>query len=589
MIAELLITHFSRISDSPDAVPRLRKFVLDLAVRGKLVEQEPKEEPASELLKRIQIEKVRLGATGDRRRPPELSRVGASEIPFAIPKNWEWVRLVDLLLKLTDGTHHSPPNFAKGEFKYITAKNIKPEGVSLEDVTYVSKDVHQEIYARCNPEKGDILYIKDGATTGVVTVNNLDEPFSLLSSVALLKSSRVVSNRLLVEFLRSPFFYLQMRGFMKGAAITRVTLKRMAPALVPLPPTNEQHRIVVKIDELMALCDRLETAQRERETRRNRLTLASNYHLNNAVGADTYLQYGRFYLGNLPALTCQPDQIVRVRQTILRLALRGQLVAQDPNDEPASVLLSRIAQGRAKLLDQAYPNPSEARTQSLKQQKQLLPEDIGPLPRGWQWATLMQCSALVVDCHNKTAPYSNSGVILLRTTNIRDGRLNLNEPKFVDEQTYTRWSARCQPEPGDILITREAPMGEVCIVPQGMRICLGQRMMLTRLVPNTLDPRFLLYSLRDPSLMDRVQDKPVGATVQHLRVGGVETLLVAVPPIEEQYRIVAKVDELMAICERLATQLSTLQHKSSRLLEFVLDKAVSDRCPEPVRELAFRA
>src|SRR5262249_39792932 len=137
-----------------------------------------------------------------------------------------------------------------------------------------------------------------------------------------------------------------------------------------------------------------------------------------------------------------------------------------------------------------------------------------------------QCSAFVVDCHNKTAPYSEEGIILLRTTNIRNGKLNLIGSKFVSEQTYARWSARCPPEPGDILITREAPMGEVCIIPEGMKVCLGQRMMLVRLVPGTIDPDFLLYSLRDPRLMDRVQDKPVGATVQHLRVGGVESLLI---------------------------------------------------------------
>ena len=187
----------------------------------------------------------------------------------------------------------------------------------------------------------------------------------------------------------------------------------------------------------------------------------------------------------------------------------------------------------------------------------------------------MQCSALVIDCHNKTAPYSNTGIILLRTTNVRDGMLNLKEPKFVDEKTYVRWSARCQPDPGDILITREAPMGEVCIIPNGMQICLGQRMMLLRLVPNTIHTQFMLYSLRDPYLMDRVQDKPVGATVQHLRVGGVETLLVPLPPHAEQHRIVEKVDELMALCDRLEIQITTTQSESHHLLESILHEALT--------------
>jgi type I restriction enzyme S subunit len=222
-----------------------------------------------------------------------------------------------------------------------------------------------------------------------------------------------------------------------------------------------------------------------------------------------------------------------------------------------------------------YPNPIEARTQLRKQESQSLPDGLGALSGGWKWATLIQCSALVIDCHNKTAPYSTTGIPLIRTTNVRNGSINSNDLRFVSERTYERWSARCRPEPGDILITREAPMGEVCIIPDGMRICLGQRMMLARLVPDTLDPKFLLYSLQDPNLMDRVQDKPVGATVQHLRVGGVETLLMPLPPLPEQHRIVAKVDELMALCDQLETSLTGAQTEASRLLDSVLHSALN--------------
>ena len=118
-------------------------------------------------------------------------------------------------------------------------------------------------------------------------------------------------------------------------------------------------------------------------------------------------------------------------------------------------------------------------------------------------------------------------------------------------------------------------MGEVCIIPKGMKICLGQRMMLVRLVPETIDPQFILDSLRDPLLMDRVQDKPVGATVQHLRVGGVETLLIPVPPLTEQHRIVSKVDELMALCDQLETKLTTTAVDSRSLLEAVLHEALA--------------
>lgn len=257
--ARFYFNHLPRLTTRPDHIKQLRQTILNLAVRGKLVPQDPTDEPASELLKRIQAEKTRLVETNNVRCKVDVFPIEETEFPFEIPVTWRWVHLIDVLNKLTDGTHHSPPNLADGPFKYITAKNIKLEGVSLENVTYVTAKVHNEIYARCNPEKGDILYIKDGATTGIVTINDLDEPFSMLSSVALLKLSTLIFNRLIENFLRSPFFYNQMRGFMKGAAITRVTLKRMAPALIPLPPLAEQHRIVAKVDELMGLCTQLET------------------------------------------------------------------------------------------------------------------------------------------------------------------------------------------------------------------------------------------------------------------------------------------------------------------------------------------
>lgn len=153
--------------------------------------------------------------------------------------------------------------------------------------------------------------------------------------------------------------------------------------------------------------------------------------------------------------------------------------------------------------------------------------------------------------------------------------MNLNGQKYVNQKTYEIWSARCAPEPGDILITREAPMGEVCLIPPGEQICLGQRMMLARLVPETIDREFMIYSLRNPKLMDRVQDKPIGATVQHLRVGGVETLLVPVPPLAEQQRIVAKVDALMALCDRLEASLATAAATRRRLLDALLAEALA--------------
>ena len=205
------------------------------------------EETAHQLLARIKAEK-QLSNKKEKPLPP----IKPEEIPFEIPINWVWCRLGEICEKITDGTHHSPTNTANGDFKYITAKNIKDDGIDLSNVSYVSKDVHLEIFSRCNPSLGDILYIKDGATTGIVTINNLKEEFSLLSSVALLKLPSLLNNKYIMYAMRSPSFYQATRDDMYGVAITRVTLQKINNLLIPLPPLSEQKLIVAEIERQLS-------------------------------------------------------------------------------------------------------------------------------------------------------------------------------------------------------------------------------------------------------------------------------------------------------------------------------------------------
>ena len=242
-----------------ESIKNLKKAILQDAVKGKLVPQDPSDESASELLKKIKAEKEKLIKEGKIKKDKPLAPIKPDEIPFEIPEGWVWCRLGEVLLKLTDGTHHSPPNLENGDYMYVTAKNIKDYGIDVSNITYVTRKIHDDIYSRCNPEYGDILYIKDGATTGIATLNNFLEPFSLLSSVALLKPFKdALSNSYLLLVLRSPYFYNTMRDDMTGVAITRVTLTKMNRTIAPISPLNEQKRIVAKVDELMKTCDEME-------------------------------------------------------------------------------------------------------------------------------------------------------------------------------------------------------------------------------------------------------------------------------------------------------------------------------------------
>ncbi|PEZ51237.1 restriction endonuclease subunit S [Priestia megaterium] len=180
-----------------------------------------------------------------------------------IPIEWESMLLKDVCEKITDGTHHSPISYPTGDYMYITAKNIKENKIVLDKISYVTKEVHQEIYKRCDVKKNDILYIKDGATTGIAAINNLNQEFSLLSSVALLRVKKnILSPKFLMYCLNSPDIKRTMIGMMSGNAITRLTLKKIQTGVVPLPTLEEQQ----KIAQILSSVDKqIESYEQEKE------------------------------------------------------------------------------------------------------------------------------------------------------------------------------------------------------------------------------------------------------------------------------------------------------------------------------------
>lgn len=182
--------------------------------------------------------------------------------PVKNEKGWEVKTLEDVCDKITDGTHHSPVNLEAGDYKYITAKNIKEEGILMRNISYVSKEAHKAIYSRCNPEFEDVLYIKDGVTTGIAVVNHLKEEFSMLSSVALLKCNRkILSPYFLVAYLNNDSVYDGIRKNMGGAAITRVTLQKINAIKIILPPLSLQQ----KFAGIVAQAEQLRQKQRDSE------------------------------------------------------------------------------------------------------------------------------------------------------------------------------------------------------------------------------------------------------------------------------------------------------------------------------------
>lgn len=204
------------------------------------------------------IEALKANAEKQLQAAKDLFQAALKEL-LTPKEEWEEKKLGEVCNKITDGTHNSPINTETGDFMYVTAKNIKPTGIDLSNITYVTKEIHKEIYERCNPEFGDVLYIKDGATTGIAVINTLKEEFSLLSSVALIKPNRqILSAKYLCYVMNSPMMYNYVRSKMEGAAITRVTLVKIKGFPIKYPTLSEQQVIADNLDTLSAKVKQLQ-------------------------------------------------------------------------------------------------------------------------------------------------------------------------------------------------------------------------------------------------------------------------------------------------------------------------------------------
>lgn len=470
---------------------KLRQKILDIAIRGKLVPQYPNDEPASVLLERIRAEKERLIKEGKIKgsKKSEADTPDNDEVQFEIPENWEWCNIKDVTSKITDGTHNSPPNSNKGAYKYITAKNIKPQGIVLNDISYVTEDIHNEIYARCNPEYGDILYIKDGATTGVVTINNLHEPFSLLSSVALIKPLVEISNKYLLYYLQSSVCFNSVRESMKGVGITRITLKQIEKWNIPLPPLAEQHRIVAAVEKWFSLIDLLENAKDDLQT-----------------------------------------SIAKAKSKILDLAIHGKLVSQDPNDEPAIELLKRINPKFEPCDDTDCPYE---------------------LPESWEWTTIKNiCSKVIDGDHNPPPPSSDiTEYLMLSSKNINDNSIVcLDNCRYLCYEDWKKCCLRTDMQRGDILLTTVATLGRSCVVETDEKYCFQRSVtILTSLIYNY----YLKYYFDSPYFQNYMNDNAKGTAQKGFYLNQLISTCVPLPPYPEQLRIVAKIEELFAVLDKI--------------------------------------
>jgi type I restriction enzyme S subunit len=520
MNAERLLAHYGRIADGPDAIGRLRRFILDLAVRGKLVPQDSSDEPASELLKRVAKEK--------------LDQAG-------LPQRWRRAKIGSIL-----------------EFQY--GKGLK---------------------AAKRSEEGPVPVFGSNGIVGFT-----DEPLTVRPSIIIGRKGSAGALNLcdrpswttdVAYFVEAPSF-LDLRFMLNALAALDLDKlgKGVKPGLgrseaydqiIAVPPLAEQRRIVAKVDELMGLCDRLAAARAAREAVRDRLMAASLARLN-APDPKAFQSDAGFALDALPALTTRPDQIKALRQSILNLAVRGQLVPQDAKDEPASELLKRIAREKARLVKEG-----KAKRQDL------LPEiDLDQLPFalpvGWAWGRFPEVGAFGRGKskhrpRNDPALFYGGEHLMIQTGDVArsQGVIETYTSKYNDfglSQSF-KWPK------GTLCITIAANIADSGIL--SFDACFPDS--VVGFIPASMfeNARYFEYFVRTAKA-NLLEFAPATAQ-KNINLEILTQVLIPLPPLAEQRRIVAKVDALMALCDRLEAGLTATAATRRRLLDALLAEALT--------------
>lgn len=568
----LLTDNLPLLAGAPNGIKKLRELILELAVRGKLVPQDPTDEPASELLKRIAEEKARLVEEGKIKKQKSLTEVGEEAEPLELPAGWESSSLAQVALI-------NPRNAAADSLE-----------VSFVPMTFIGTrfDAQHEQEPRLWGEvKQGFTHFAEG-DIGVAKITPCFENskacvFSNLlnglgAGTTELHIVRPVSGtldpRYVLAYLKSPQFLLVGETKMTGTAGQKRLPKDFVEANpFPLPPLAEQHRIVAKVDELMALCDRLEAQQADAESAHAQLVQALLDSLTQARDAGDFAQSWQRLAEHFHTLFTTEPSIDALKQTLLQLAVMGKLVPQDPSDEPASELLKRIADGKAELV----------RTGLLKAPKPLpdIKQDEIPyvLPQSWKWVRLGDISEFVNGDRGKNYPnraeYASEGIPWINTGHIEpDGTLSHDSMHFITREKFESLNGG-KIRAGDLVYClRGATFGKTAIVDPFSEGAIASSLMIIR----PFEPcsnRYVYRYLTSQIGRSQIFRFDNGSAQPNLSANNVRLYVYPLPPLPEQHRIVVKVDELMALCDQLKARLNQARQVHEQLANALVEQAVA--------------
>ncbi|WP_156773373.1 restriction endonuclease subunit S [Chlorobaculum parvum] len=564
-VVELLERHFEVAFSAPDGVKKLRELILTLAMKGKLVPQDPNDQPASEMLKEIEAEKQRLVKEGKIKNPKALPPITADDVPYELPDGWEWVRLGEIT--------------AYNGRKNISGDQIDPDTWVL-DLEDIEKDTSRILYRAKFSErqskstkstflKGDVLYGKLRPYLDKIVVADRDgvcttEIVPIVSFVGL-------HSDFLKWLLKRPAFLSYVNSLMYGVKMPRLGTDNAVASIHPLPPLPEQHRIVARIDELMAHCDELEKLRAEREQKRVKVHAAAVRQLLDTTEPESSANAWQFISRNFRELYSDKENVAELRKAILQLAVMGKLVPQDPNDPPACELLKEIEAEKQRLV-------KEGKIKKPKAVSPIKPDEVPyPLPDSWEWVRLGDVISYMdagwsPKC--ETGPASDSEWGVLKTTAVQKLEFLPHENKTLPIKLTPR--PEYQVEEKDILITRAGPKNRVgiCCVATSIRpkLMLSDKIIRFKIYGDLISPDYCALSLNTGYCSEQIEMFKSGMAESQMNISQdkVKRLLMLIPPLPEQHRIVARIDQLMALCDTLEQQIDDATRKQTELLNAVM-------------------
>ncbi|WP_455824180.1 restriction endonuclease subunit S [Pseudomonas graminis] len=562
----LLTDNLPLLTDAPNGIKKLRNLILGLAMRGKLVPQDPNDEPASELLKRIADEKVRLAAQGKTKKQKSLADVTGEEKLFDLPKGWERVRF-GVLIELISGQHLGPEEYfgdpKDGAIPYLTGPADFGE--------VFPRPTRHTFERRAVSVEGDILLTVKGS--GVGKTNFVDKPMLAISR-QLMAIRPVLVNRLFVRnMLFSMADHFQSKSI--GIAIPGISREDVLDSVVCIPPLVEQLRIVAKVDELMALCDRLEAQQTHAESAHTRLVQALLDSLTQASDATDFATSWQRLAEHFHTLFTTEPSIDALKQTLLQLAVMGKLVPQDPNDESASEFVRRIQAEK-----QRYLTKSKARKQK-DLAADLQPEPPFDVPAGWEWQTVDDVLHVTggITLGRKLGGRKLLSKPYLRVANVQRGRLEMERIKEVEvpEDEVEKYLLRN----GDLLITEGGDwdkVGRTAIWRDELPECLHQNHVFrARAVVTDWEPCWAEMYLNSASAREYFAGSSKQTTnLASINMTQLRACAFPLPPLAEQQRIVAKVDQIMALCDQLKTSLTQARQLNAQLACTLVERSLAE-------------